>query len=321
MAQYGKSFTYNGRSSSEFDMVIAGFQVMDIPLNLKRSTSISSMNRYRHQVNMYGINYDSVLGFTIQLIKDPCKYTEQTDLRFTRAEIHEIAAWLTSPISPRLFHMTDYPKTQRIVVPVETETEDIITTYDEETGEETYETVIKTVIANIIREENITEEEYDYMGVFTNLESADDHIYCLECTFECNTPYALSSEQTFTFENGEGIINNPSDEYEDYVYPKIIITPTGNELSAYDIRLINESDVNRSITLKNMKPGDTVTMDCRKLTVVNQSGSLMSFEDMNVDVVDYIYWFRLLHGENKIKISGDARVQFIFRYPVKVGAY
>ena len=282
MGQYGKLFQYNGKSSSEFNLMIAGFQVIDIPLNLKRSTMISSMNKYRHRVNMYGINYDSVLGFTLQLIKNSCdkQIIDSNEMKFTRAEIREISAWLTSPLSPRLFHMTDF---------------------EPKNGQQ--------------------EDEYDYFGVFTNIEASDNGIHCLECTFECTTPYALSSEQTVVIEQGEGIVTNNSDEYEDYVYPIIIIEPTATEIGSYSITITNETDGGKSITLKNMKRNDTVTMDCEKMTIKNRSGSLISFDDIDIDALDYIYWFRLLHGDNKILVSGDATITFVFRYPVKVGAY
>ena len=282
MGQYGNSFQYNGKSSSDFNLMIAGFEVMDIPLNLKRTTSASSINRYRHRANMYGIVYDSVLSFTVQLIKNPCKIQviDSNDLKFTRSEIREITAWLTSPLSPRLFHMTDFESAD---------------------GQQ--------------------EEEYDYFGVFTDVVASDNAIHCLECTFECTTPYALSSEQTVVIEEGEGIVTNNSDEYEDYVYPTIIIEPTATEIGSYSITITNETDGGKSITLKNMKRNDTVTIDCEKMTIKNRSGSLISFDDIDIDVLDYIYWFRLLHGDNKILVSGDATITFVFRYPVKVGAY
>ena len=247
MGQYGDSFQYNGKSSSDFNLMIAGFEVMDIPLNLKRTTSASSINRYRHRANMYGIVYDSVLSFTVQLIKNPCKIqvTDSNDLKFTRSEIREI----------------------------------------------------------------------------TDVVASDNAIHCLECTFECTTPYALSSEQTVVIEQGEGIVTNNSDEYEDYVYPTIIIEPTATEIGSYSITITNETDGGKSITLKNMKRNDTVTMDCEKMTIKNRSGSLISFDDIDIDALDYIYWFRLLHGDNKILVSGDATITFVFRYPVKVGAY
>lgn len=277
MAQYGSSFIYNNRSSEEFDLIIGGFESKSTVLNIDRAVEKSSMNKYRHKVNTYGVNYSDVLSFTIQLIKDPCKYSDQESLRFTRAEIREIAAWLTSPITPRLFHMFNYPDN--------------------------------------------TDMEYDYFGMFINIEAQDNGVYSINCTFECNTPYALSSEQSIVITGGQGVVTNPSDEYEDYVYPTVIITPTSTELNPYSIRLINESDGNRSITLNKMKRGDTVIMDCQKMTIKNSSGSLFDFEDLNIDVVEYIYWFRLLHGDNSIRVVGDATVEFVFRYPVKVGAY
>ena len=84
MALHGKSFTYNGRSSEDFDLIIGGFQSVDTPLNLARDITKSTMNRYRHRTNTYGINHNDVLTFNIQLIKDPCKYSDQKDMRFTR---------------------------------------------------------------------------------------------------------------------------------------------------------------------------------------------------------------------------------------------
>lgn len=278
MANYGKSFVYDGESSEDFDLVICGFSTVDIPLNLKRSTTTSSINRYRKKVNLYGINYDSVLSFSIQLMKDPCKYTNNDELKFSRQEVREIAAWLTSPLSPRLFHMTDY-------------------------------------------ETDNPQEEYDYFGVFTNVEAGDNNIFTLNCTFECNTPYALSVKQSVLIDSGEGTVKNPSDDYEDYVYPQIIITPTAGVMEPYSITITNVTDSENSITLNNMNPEDIVTMDCQKLVIYNESGSLISFDDIDIDVLDYIYWPRLLHGDNEITVDGDATVEFVYRYPVKVGAY
>lgn len=278
MANYGKSFVYNGKSSEDFDLTICGFSTVEYPLNLKRNTTISSINRYRKKVNMYGINYDSILSFTVQLMKDPCKYTNNDELKFSRQEVREIAAWLTSPLSPRLFHMTDY-------------------------------------------ESDNPQEEYDYFGVFTNVEAADNNIFTLNCTFECNTPYALSAKQSVLIDSGEGTVENPSDDYEDYVYPQIIITPTAGVMEPYSITITNVTDSENSITLNNMKPEDIVTMDCQKLVIYNESGSLISFDDIDIDALDYIYWPRLLHGDNEITVDGDATVEFVYRYPVKVGAY
>jgi len=390
MAQYGKSFVYNGVSSERYNLILGGFKTVDTTLNNARTIEKGSMNKYRHTVNTWGVNYDDVLKFSIMIIKDPCKYTSHDDLRFTREDIRQISAWLCSPVSPRLYHMYDYD---------DTTSKDLEWEYDEEThiysasfdgkgliynfycSEEMnvanhtgtaitylsdYDEVINISVAGVETEVErvitntstvhesiletvylrpaitiLTEEpEYDYYGMFTNVEAADNHIYALQCDFECNTPFALSPIQSVTNMVDGSLTNtisvwNYSDEHEDYVYPLITIYPNSiidpdsqsqdEEVAPIDrqnIRITNKTDGNRSIQLNNINAGDTLVMDCRKLTVTNlHTSSLITFEDMGVDVVDYIYFPRLLYGENKIEISGNAQITITFRYPVKVGAY
>lgn len=271
---YGKSFIYNNRSSTEFNLIIGGLQVIETPLTPKRTITSSSLTKYRYRTSTYGVNYDSVLTFQISLMKDPCVYSSRDELKFSRQDIREISAWLTSPITPRLFHMTDYNDSNA--------------------------------------------EEYDYFGVFTEVASGDNNIFTLNCTFESNSPFAFSAEQTVDFV-GTGVVPNPSDAKEDYVYPKVIIEPTTS--GSHTITITNETDGGRYMTLTNMKRGDTITIDSEKLTIKNISGSLMSFDNIDIEGLDYIYWPRLTYGNNTISVTNGAEVRFIYRYPVKVGAY
>lgn len=399
MAQYGKSFVYNGISSEKYNLILGGFEVIDATLNNVRSIEKGSMNKYRHTVNTWGVNYDDVLKFSILIMKDPCKFTSHDDLRFTREDIRQISAWLSSPVSPRLYHMYDYDDVtskkldwiydeenhiysasfngkaliynfycgeelnvnghigtaityasdydEIITISVNaietTNEKEVSTTTIDGNGDEvtTTETIVETTYLRPIVTLLTEEPEYDYFGMFTNIEATDNSIYTLQCDFECNTPFALSPVQSVTnLVNGsltnEISVWNYSDEHEDYVYPIITIIPKSlnnseteqnqdddavAEDESQSIRITNESDGNRSIQLNNLNPEDTLIMDCNKLTVTNKSGSLLTFEDMNVDAIDYIYFPRLLYGENRIVISGNAQVSFIYRYPVKVGAY
>lgn len=283
MAQYGQMFTYNGESSEAHGVIIAGMKTGDVPLGLSRNVTKSSINRFRHRTNTYGIEYADVLTFDIQLMKNPCFYDEQEnrmnftssdDQRFTRDEIRALAKWLTSPKTPRIFHMYD------------------------DTGD----------------------EEFDYEGVFTNITPQDNKIFTLTATFECNTPYALSPEQVIWFEESSWVIPNPSDDLEDYVYPVITITPNTNPGGSYPITITNVSDENRSITLKNMRYLDVVVLDCQKMTLKNESGAILNIED-HIDFNTYVYWPRLISGNNTITVDGSAEIEFKFRYPVKVGGY
>ena len=389
MAQYGKSFVYNGISSEKYDLILGGFKVLDTTLNNSRTIDKGSMNKYRHTVNTWGVNYDDVLKFSIMIMKDSCKFTSHDELRFTREDIRQISAWLTSPVSPRLYHMYDYNDNTTKELNWEYDDEEHIYSasfegkgliYNFYCGEEmdagtaiTYATTydeLVTVSVNGVETETfkkiienneeidvveityprpvvtlLTEEpEYDYFGMFTNIEAADNNVYALQCDFECNTPFALSSIQSVTNVvdgslNNEISVWNYSDEREDYVYPIITIIPKssynpdigeiGQNQETEDvapdesqsIRITNKSDGNRSIQLNNLNPQDVLIMDCGKLTITNNDGNLLTFEDMNVGAIDYIYFPRLLYGENIIEISGNAEITFTYRYPVKVGAY
>lgn len=107
MAVYGTDFLFNGRSSSEFGVVLNSKEVIEsYEMGLERSIISGDINRYRTQVNHMGTKYNSVLSFEFSIIKDPCTY-HNDDLFFTRQEIRRINAWLTSPQFPTLLYFPD----------------------------------------------------------------------------------------------------------------------------------------------------------------------------------------------------------------------
>lgn len=108
MDKYCKSFTYNGYSSEDFDLAFgtADGAITDVKMGLKRSSEHSGITKYRLVPNHSGTKYDEVLEFEISLIRDPCKIVNVGDDRFTRSQISEINAWLTSPRFPQLLHFT-----------------------------------------------------------------------------------------------------------------------------------------------------------------------------------------------------------------------
>ena len=105
---YGKYFTYDGKSSQDFGMMIGSVGGGDdIPFAMTREVYQGTINRYKNRVNHMGTKWAEVLQFTISLVKDTCLYPSQNDMIFTEDEVNEINAWLTSPDYPLLFHMYD----------------------------------------------------------------------------------------------------------------------------------------------------------------------------------------------------------------------
>lgn len=105
---YGKYFTYDNEASTDYDLMIGGFQIDDVPLAMNRELLKGTLNRYRNRVNHMGTQWSDVLEFTISFIKDPCNKSHQSNMIFTEDEVDAINTWLTSPDYPILFRMYDY---------------------------------------------------------------------------------------------------------------------------------------------------------------------------------------------------------------------
>lgn len=110
MNKTGESFDFNGHNSKDFNLIFGSDDGMidEIPMGLARDVSHSDITKYRLVPNHTGAKYSEVLEFEIELMKDPCKFSSQRELKFTRSEIGEINAWLTSPRFPKLFHVNDF---------------------------------------------------------------------------------------------------------------------------------------------------------------------------------------------------------------------
>ena len=162
------------------------------------------------------------------------------------------------------------------------------------------------------------EEEIDYFGLFTDITtySLDSVVYGIELTFTCSSPFGYTKENVYRFNiDSSKEINNTSDKWNDYVYPKIEIIPnsTGN------ITITNVTDEKRSITL-NVKNQNNVYIDCRNNIVYDEAG-VLSLSDLGitVDDLDTLYWLRFVSGKNRIEVEGDAEVIMKCRYERKVG--
>ncbi len=71
MAVYGKNFEFNGKSSSDFGIMLAGFEeISSIPLGLDREINRGESNVYRPRQNHFGATYVSPLKLKYSSIKN-----------------------------------------------------------------------------------------------------------------------------------------------------------------------------------------------------------------------------------------------------------
>lgn len=185
-----KYFTYDGRSSEDFGIILGSEDgaINEVPMGLSRSSEHNGISKYRLVPNHTGTQYDDVLEFEVGFIKDPCLGGTQDDMKFTRSEISAINAWLTSPRFPQLLHFVDF---------------------DNSVKDDMY---------------------VDYFAVFTNITSnADGDVHGLKFTVTCNAPFAFSQEYKNVIDASSGSaecqIVCTTDERQMDVYPVITIEP------------------------------------------------------------------------------------------------
>lgn len=106
MAIYGDSFTYNGVSSTEYDVVLASIDnISTYEMGLSQSLIVGDMNKYRNRQNYNGRKYNDVLSFQFSIVRTP--YVDGKQQYFTRADIRKINKWLTGADAPCVLHFDD----------------------------------------------------------------------------------------------------------------------------------------------------------------------------------------------------------------------
>lgn len=135
-------------------------------------------------------------------------------------------------------------------------------------------------------------------------------VYGLLFHFECNAPYAFTSEYSYNFDTSSTlVIDNTSHESSEDIYPVIEIKATTNTTAI--IKNINYPDDNMEL---KMVSGQTLTIDCQKGLI----------ED-NMDLFDYstdtnLNWLHLSPGRNSIVVTGSGVTGMIkCRYVRKMG--
>lgn len=156
-----------------------------------------------------------------------------------------------------------------------------------------------------------------YCGLFTNMkwQSVGDAWIGLMFEFTCNSAYGKKYfKKSFNITSNQTLlINNPSDELEEYVYPTITLLQSSDTVQ--NISLNNVSDNNKAMSVQVKKNMKTI-IDCQHCIIKDQVG-LITYEDLGWNDVGNIYWLRLLPGDNQIQVTGNASITIEFEYPCK----
>ena len=102
MDVFGKYYTFNGISSSKYNVMLCSFEssYLDRETGLNYETNRTDITVNKPTVQVYNKKYSDVLQFDITLIRN-------NQEEFSAAERREIVSWMTSPDFPTLFTITD----------------------------------------------------------------------------------------------------------------------------------------------------------------------------------------------------------------------
>lgn len=151
-----------------------------------------------------------------------------------------------------------------------------------------------------------------YLGRFTNvqLQKMDARVIGIIAQFTSVSPWAYSKEATVAIDvNGETefAIDNQSDDFYSYVYPKISFKNKNNGSSLS----ITNSTLDNKTLFQNLQQGETVTIDNN--FVVYSDNDKRIFDD------DFNFVFPMLTpGTNRFFANGAGALTMKFRYPMKV---
>lgn len=280
------SFTFNGVNSESYNLEICWIDDKpDVSVNgLKRNIESGTVNHVRLTTNNYGVTFEDNIGFIFYIIK-------KDNSNFSRQESMTINNWLTGSTTPKLLYFND-------------------------------ETI----------------PSIHYYAVCTEIEDKvlNGH-YGKKVVFKTNSPFGFMTQIERKFEvtdSDEFTIDNLADTITGIYYPTILLSSSSDE----NIIIENISD-HKSVTLNLAK----ITPDSNGMKNININNRIMKILDKNnndelvplwkigfeTDYSSYVssfneyiskfYWFRLIQGTNKIKITGNCTITFVFEFPRKVG--
>ena len=139
-----------------------------------------------------------------------------------------------------------------------------------------------------------------------------DMPWAFSCRVSCDSPFAYTIPEEYSYAvNGEDkfILFNRS-SFNGFYRPKMEISMHGGN----SVSIQNLSDGNRTFTFRSLPGGkDLVIYVDNKNQVITNNMDLNLYPNFNMK------FMRLVHGDNVLKIMGDATVKFICEFPVNIG--
>lgn len=259
--------------------------VISVPLILGSSTDTNTINGSNRNIQGTDIsisrNYRNEYGVISDLLTFTYTLLKSNLEPFTDAEQIAVETWLTSPKKSSLLEVFDC-------------------------------------------NEEVT---YKYLGLFTNTQwlypTYGGQYGACQFTFSVNGSYPYEHYVETLNNAGDNTLwelNIQNDEQEEYVYPKLEITPHFQTYLPSSFRIINVTDDSKQMLFTQLSQSTGICVDCKHcmVTSLGANKTNLSFKNFGWESVGSIYFLRLRHGTNTLRINGEGALDVVLDYDVPV---
>lgn len=359
MAIIYKELEYMGNTLESLGLMCVDFdEETEIPLGLQKTIEKGETNRYRIKSNHIYTLYNDTLEFQIDVVKSICDTcNDQTKMKYTKSEIREITKQLSSTTIPQLLKTVDendevlyycgiFTNIESFAVAGEVYGFTLTFTNDSPFAYSDIKTTSFYLNGNTTK--TITNnsdllDDYIYPVVHLYPKSNTDFYMCNLSDSKVLTSgkITIASDSNTTLNNFLNAIDSfaTNNRYTvEYYYDSDGYTKTWAKNTALRI-MLKESDNTEHygfayylndgtykiiecgfVTLKLYSDLD-IEINCELLTIRDSIDRMVHFKNIGIDEEDYIYWLRLISGNNTLLFYGtDCDVKIEYREMLKVGA-
>lgn len=347
-----KDFTYENNSLIKNKLMSVNFDDdTSLPSSISREMDESSMNQYRSETNGFGITYTDTLNFEIHIMKEFDEFTSQNELEFTPSEYDDLVSWLSSPQTHKwLDIITENNVNTKVkgyfssIEPYEnwgicygarctfvcnSPYSYISKSYaDSVTGvknfilnnesSELYDYVYPNIIIEPTKNEeifihNLSDSEILDNGNITStgdiINELRNKISAYAATHNLTVEYVIDDDtkDVKIICNGNGLLFYMIDSYG-----------ISNKYVAYYLQSDSQYYICKGgFFYCNLLQALNITLDCKNLSMYDSLERPVLFTEIGIQDEDEIYWLRLIHGNNSIRIYGNFNININYLEPRK----
>lgn len=329
----------------------------EIALGLERDMETGDSNRYRTTPNYFFDKWSGTLPIEFDIVKNPEVYETQNEMEFSKSDIRELARWLTSSHFPEWLKVESDNVEENLRYDGWFNNIETWCVAGRVYGLRLFFNCSSqfAYTENIVNEINVS--SYDYMLVSNNSDELYNYCYpsinitpnnngeificnLSDCTTRENGTLALTQESYFDslldIIDKHGVMNGCEVEYSAPSDSAFNIIPLCND-TAVQFYLINKYGERTKCTafyLENTKEYRIIEggfmymkvykdlpvyIDCSKLIIVDELGRMITYDKLGINDVDFMYWLRLINGNNSLLFFGDCKFTVTHNESRKVG--